>query len=56
MALFKYLKSKAPQKVSHENFIGLNPQKFSPANLSKCTVVTNDRIVLMVSDHLDCEM
>ena len=35
-------------KAFGENFIGLNPQKFSPVNLM--TVC----IVLIVSDRLDC--
>ena len=55
MALFK---CNASQKFFQESFIGLNPQKFiSPVNLATFVVVTNDCIVLMVaSDHLDCEM
>ena len=32
MALFKYFKSKVPKKFFLENFIGWNPQKFSPAS------------------------
>ena len=42
MALFNYFKCKALQKFSHENFIGLDPRKFSSANLSTFTVYTKN--------------
>ena len=33
MALFKYFEHEPLQKFSHDNFIGWNPQKVSPANI-----------------------
>ena len=38
VALFKYFKHKAPRSFPMKNFIGWNPQKFNPANISSFTL------------------
>ena len=52
MALFECFKHKALQKFSHEDYIGWNLQKFSPADISRlqftefCVLRTDTRDLL----------
>ena len=57
MVLFKYFKHKTPRKFSYENFIGSNPRKFSPANLSLFVVkVDMIEVSIHISSHLKEEL
>ena len=58
MVLFKYFKHKMPQKFSYENFIGSNPRKFSPVNISMFVVKVDNMVEvgIHILSHLKEEL